>query len=104
MMIHDITAKAGKYKARKRVGRGEGSGHGKQSGRGNKGAGSRSDTGVSRLKPIRREFTVDASVLEDFRRHLGEQKVAHTDEELLEHREVITRVLQEEILPCKKKF
>jgi large subunit ribosomal protein L15 len=42
MMIHDITAKAGAYKNRKRVGRGEGSGHGKQSGRGNKGAGSRS--------------------------------------------------------------
>lgn len=42
MMIHDITAKAGKYKARKRVGRGEGSGHGKQSGRGHKGQGSRS--------------------------------------------------------------
>lgn len=44
MMIHEITPKAGKYKARKRVGRGEGSGHGKQSGRGNKGAGSRSGT------------------------------------------------------------
>jgi large subunit ribosomal protein L15 len=42
MMIHDITALAGRYKNRKRVGRGEGSGHGKQSGRGNKGAGSRS--------------------------------------------------------------
>src|SRR5262245_15165382 len=42
MMIHDITALAGAYKNRKRVGRGEGSGHGKQSGRGHKGAGSRS--------------------------------------------------------------
>jgi large subunit ribosomal protein L15 len=42
MMIHDITAKAGANKNRKRVGRGEGSGHGKQSGRGHKGAGSRS--------------------------------------------------------------
>lgn len=42
MMIHDITVLAGKYKARKRVGRGEGSGHGKQSGRGQKGASSRS--------------------------------------------------------------
>ncbi len=42
MMIHDVTALAGRYKKRKRVGRGEGSGHGKQSGRGNKGAGSRS--------------------------------------------------------------
>ncbi len=42
MMIHEITALAGKYKNRKRVGRGEGSGHGKQSGRGNKGAKARS--------------------------------------------------------------
>lgn len=48
MMIHDITALAGKYKARKRVGRGEGSGHGKQSGRGNKGAGSRSGYAAKR--------------------------------------------------------
>lgn len=42
MMIHDITKLAGANKKRKRVGRGEGSGHGKQSGRGHKGAGSRS--------------------------------------------------------------
>lgn len=41
MMIHEITSKAGKYKARKRVGRGPGSGVGKTSGRGHKGAGSR---------------------------------------------------------------
>ncbi|TVQ60549.1 MAG: 50S ribosomal protein L15 [Phycisphaerales bacterium] len=42
MMIHEITEKVGKYKARKRIGRGRGSGHGKTSGRGHKGAGSRS--------------------------------------------------------------
>jgi large subunit ribosomal protein L15 len=42
MIINDITAKAGRFKARKRVGRGEGSGHGKQSGKGHKGASSRS--------------------------------------------------------------
>ncbi|HYF15252.1 MAG TPA: 50S ribosomal protein L15 [Phycisphaerales bacterium] len=48
MMIHDITARAGRYKARKRVGRGEGGGHGKQSGRGNKGAGSRSGTSAKK--------------------------------------------------------
>jgi large subunit ribosomal protein L15 len=42
MMIHDITAEAGKYKARKRLGRGRASGQGKTSGRGHKGAGSRS--------------------------------------------------------------
>jgi len=42
MMIHDITSLAGKYKARKRVGRGKGSGTGRRSGRGQKGASSRS--------------------------------------------------------------
>lgn len=42
MMIHDVTEKAGKYKKRKRVGRGPGSGRGKTCGRGHKGAGSRS--------------------------------------------------------------
>jgi large subunit ribosomal protein L15 len=42
MMIHEITSKVGKYKGRRRVGRGPGSGHGKTSGRGHKGAGSRS--------------------------------------------------------------
>ncbi|MBT8486385.1 MAG: 50S ribosomal protein L15 [Phycisphaerales bacterium] len=42
MMIHEITEKVGRYKTRKRIGRGHGSGHGKTSGRGHKGAGSRS--------------------------------------------------------------
>lgn len=41
MMIHEVTAIAGKYKQRKRVGRGVGSGNGKTAGRGQKGAGSR---------------------------------------------------------------
>ncbi len=42
MMIHEITVKVGAHKKRKRIGRGIGSGHGKTSGRGTKGAGSRS--------------------------------------------------------------
>ncbi len=42
MLNHEITSIAGKKKARKRVGRGIGSGHGKTCGRGHKGAGSRS--------------------------------------------------------------
>lgn len=41
MMIHEITPEVGRYKARKRVGRGRASGMGKTSGRGHKGAGSR---------------------------------------------------------------
>jgi large subunit ribosomal protein L15 len=42
MMIHELTKKTGSYKTRKRIGRGIGSGKGKTSGRGVKGAGSRS--------------------------------------------------------------
>lgn len=48
MMIHDITNLAGRWKAKKRVGRGEGSGHGKQSGRGSKGAKARSGYAAKR--------------------------------------------------------
>ena len=41
MLNDEITAIAGKYKKRKRIGRGSGSGHGKTCGRGHKGCGSR---------------------------------------------------------------
>jgi len=41
MMIHEVTAIAGKHKKRKRIGRGVGSGNGKTAGRGQKGAGAR---------------------------------------------------------------
>jgi len=44
---HEITSVAGKKKARKRVGRGTGSGYGKTSGRGHKG--SRSRSGATRV-------------------------------------------------------
>ena len=40
-MIHEITEQVGKYKNRKRIGRGVGSGTGKTAGRGHKGAKSR---------------------------------------------------------------
>lgn len=45
MMIHDITSQAGANRKRKRVGRGESSGMGRTSGRGNKGMGSRAGHG-----------------------------------------------------------
>jgi len=41
MLNYEITSVVGKHKARKRIGRGTGSGHGKTSGRGHKGSGSR---------------------------------------------------------------
>ena len=42
MRLNELSGAPGSRKARKRVGRGTGSGHGKTSGRGHKGAGSRS--------------------------------------------------------------
>jgi len=50
MLNHEITTIAGKHKTRRRVGRGNGSGYGKTSGRGHKGAGSRA--GSSRISPF----------------------------------------------------
>jgi large subunit ribosomal protein L15 len=45
MMIHEITAQVGAHKRRKRIGRGESSGHGKTSTRGTKGSGARAGGG-----------------------------------------------------------
>lgn len=45
MMIHEITGQAGANRRRKRVGRGESSGMGRTSGRGNKGMGARAGHG-----------------------------------------------------------
>ena len=47
MKLNDISPALGSKKARKRVGRGTGSGHGKTSGRGHKGAGARSGASTS---------------------------------------------------------
>ncbi|MEM1166068.1 MAG: 50S ribosomal protein L15 [Planctomycetota bacterium] len=60
MMIHEITELAGAYKKRKRIGRGDGSGVGKTSGRGHKGAGSRA--GYSR------RFAFEGGQMPAFRR------------------------------------
>jgi large subunit ribosomal protein L15 len=49
MMLHEVTKLAGAHKRRKRVGRGEGSGHGKTCGRGNKGDQARSGGGARPL-------------------------------------------------------
>lgn len=45
MQLHDLKPAKGSKRPRKRVGRGEGSGHGKTSGRGHKGQGARSGKG-----------------------------------------------------------
>jgi large subunit ribosomal protein L15 len=73
MMIHEITARVGRGKARKRIGRGEASGTGGTSGRGHKGAKSRS--GYSRRasyeggqKPFAQRFPKRGFSNADFRR------------------------------------
>jgi large subunit ribosomal protein L15 len=50
MLNHEITSIAGKHTRRRRIGRGSGSGHGKTSGRGHKGAGSRAGSTSVSLK------------------------------------------------------
>jgi large subunit ribosomal protein L15 len=45
MLNHEITSVVGRHKARRRVGRGTGSGRGKTCGRGHKGSGSRAGAG-----------------------------------------------------------
>jgi large subunit ribosomal protein L15 len=74
MMIHEITAKAGRYKARKRVGRGKYGKWGKMSGRGQKGAGSRSGTS--------RRFAFEGGQMPFFRRI---QKFGFTNAPFKEH-------------------
>lgn len=49
MMLNEITAQAAANKRRRRVGRGDGSGHGKTSGRGHKGAQARSGCDIRPL-------------------------------------------------------
>lgn len=49
MMLNQVLAQAGAHKRRKRVGRGESSGHGRQSGRGNKGCQARAGGGTRPL-------------------------------------------------------
>ncbi|QQE11431.1 50S ribosomal protein L15 [Planctomycetota bacterium] len=76
MMIHEVTAKVGAHKKRKRVGRGPGSGTGKTAGRGHKGAGSRSgytNTGAHEggQMPLFRRFAKRGFSNANFRKHFS---------------------------------
>lgn len=74
MMIHEVTAKVGKHKARKRIGRGPGSGSGKTAGRGHKGAGSRAGHSTrfgheGGQMPLIRRWPKRGFTNADFRKH-----------------------------------
>ncbi len=73
MLIHDVTSQAGAHKRRKRVGRGESSGHGKTCGRGHKGYKARSGPGPHPLHeggqmPVFRRLPKRGFSNADFRR------------------------------------
>jgi len=62
------------------------------------GTGSRSEALAKRITPIGRDFAVDDKVLSEFTAYLDAAKIAHTPEELAEHREDIVRRITEEVL------
>ena len=62
------------------------------------GAGSRSDAASHTVKTISREFKVDEAVWTDFKAYLTSRKLKFTDEDLAANRELITHVIEEEVL------
>ena len=89
--LHSIKPKPGSRRPRKRVGRGGGSGHGKTSGRGHKGAGSRSGAKVKagheggqnpihmRMRKLRGPHMKKSMPFEPFRTHTQPVNVADLD-------------------------
>ena len=62
------------------------------------GAGSRSEAASHTVKTISREFKVDEAVWSDFKAYLTSRKLRFTDEDLAANRELITHVIEEEVL------
>jgi carboxyl-terminal processing protease len=62
------------------------------------GAGSRSGPVDVKTKPITRDFTVDDKVLADFRAYALGRKLKATAEDFAQNREMITRLVTEEVL------
>jgi carboxyl-terminal processing protease len=54
--------------------------------------------GSGKVKLISREFQVDDKVLNDFTAYLDSRKLRHTPEDLSANREVISRLILEEIV------
>jgi hypothetical protein len=62
------------------------------------GAGSRSGPAPARLRIVSRDFKVDEKTFADFRAYLDSRKLRYTPEDLAANREVIERLLAEEVL------
>jgi carboxyl-terminal processing protease len=62
------------------------------------GAGSRSEVASAKVKTVRRDFTVDEAMWADFRAYLNQRKLKHTAQDLADNREVLSRLILEEIL------
>jgi len=62
------------------------------------GAGSRSDAQAAKVKIVALDFEADETVLADFRSFLDSRKLRYTEEDLTENREVIVRLIEDEVL------
>jgi carboxyl-terminal processing protease len=62
------------------------------------GAGSRSEAASKVVKPVTREFRADDAVLEEFKAYLRGRKLRFTDEDFSANREMLVRVIEEEVL------
>jgi carboxyl-terminal processing protease len=58
------------------------------------GAGSRSDVASAKVKVVSKDFTVDDTMLADFRAYLALRKLRYTDADLKANREAISRLIQ----------
>ena len=94
--LHSLAPKPGSRKARKRVGRGGGSGHGKTSGRGHKGAGARSGSKIHmRTRKLRGPHRKMSMPFEPFRTRTQPVNVADLEERFEAGAEVTPETLRE---------
>jgi carboxyl-terminal processing protease len=62
------------------------------------GAGSRSDTHSGKVKVVGPDFQADDTVLADFRAYLDSRKLRYTEEDIAQNRDVIVRLIEDEVL------
>lgn len=100
MRIHEVTSAAGAHRRRKRVGRGESSGHGKTCGRGHKGYKSRSGPGPHALHeggqmPVFRRLPKRGFSNADFRRRFEVVNIGELERRFDDGQEVTIELLRQ---------
>jgi carboxyl-terminal processing protease len=62
------------------------------------GTGTRTPVASAKVKPLAKDFRVDAAMLADFGAYLDSRKLRHTDADLAEHRDEIVRRIEEQVV------